>query len=40
MMKGKEKWLVLDTKAVNTMKLTHIEKIDKPKGDGKDKSMQ
>ena len=35
MMKGKEKWLVLDTKAVNTMKLTHIEKIDKPKGGGK-----
>ncbi len=34
-MKGKEKWLVLDTKAVNTMKLTHIEKIDKPEGGGK-----
>ena len=35
LMKGKEKWLVLDTKAVNTMKLTHIEKIDKSKGGGK-----
>lgn len=35
LVKGEDRWIILGAKTVNRLKLTHVEKIDKPKGGGK-----